>query len=263
VVKKMSLNPNQQLFFNALTAKRFMLERDARELHRDLQTQELVANDADADDGGDELPSNFEFDRFWGQISSQLREHFGFEIRRIKFIGGDEKLYIGIANVDQSATHSAAITKLATRLQPKQIALFRVILDEILKTDLTCLQGVDMMTLLNSNGLEFGNNNNNTQQQGDDDDNEEKKEFINNNNNNNNMMQQGGGATQAQVDAAVRMSLLEKEATVAQFCNDGWLYRPRDNVRNLKLGVRCFLELKDFILDQCPESIAKKWENAL
>jgi hypothetical protein len=31
----------------------------------------------------------------------------------------------------------------------------------------------------------------------------------------------------------------------------------------VRIGVRSFLELKEFILDQCPEEISEEWKDAL
>ena len=56
---------------------------------------------------------------------------------------------------------------------------------------------------------------------------------------------------------------MEKEATLKQLCKDGWLAQTDDEAGFLKLGVRAFLELKDFLLEQAPERTRAKWERML
>ena len=86
--------------------------------------------------------------------------------------------------------------------------------------------------------------------------------------NNNNEEKKGEGVgtmtqatTQQQVEAMGKMTMTEREIVVANFVNDGWLYRP--DSKHVRIGVRSFLELKEFILDQCPEAISEEWKNAL
>lgn len=59
------------------------------------------------------------------------------------------------------------------------------------------------------------------------------------------------------------MSKMEKEATLKQLCKDGWLAQTDDEAGFLKLGVRAFLELKHFLLEQAPERARAKWERML
>ena len=80
-------------------------------------------------------------------------------------------------------------------------------------------------------------------------------------NNNEEKKEEGVGmmtqaTTQAQVEAIGKMTMAEREIVVANFVNDGWLYRP--DSKHVRIGVRSFLELKEFILDQCPEAISEE-----
>lgn len=232
------MNANEKLFINALLSRKYVEETRAKELFRDLQTNRV-------DDVENPTPSQEEFDRFWGLMSKKLREKMGIEIRRIKFVQGDDKLYLGICNVN-SIANEPWVNSLPTKKSPKEIALFRVILDEILKTEDTCRNGADIMDLINAsreliiahtqkpdeNKGELGNVGNMTQ-----------------------------ATTQVQVETMGKMTPSEREIAVADFCNEGWLFRPK--AEKVKIGVRSFLELKEFILDQCPEEISEEWKNAL
>ena len=249
----MSLSINQQIFYNHLVAKRCVTGDEARVLHRDV-----TFGDALSDDGADthetirsEMPSRQEFDRFWGQISTQLREHFGQEIRRMKF-QEDEKLYIGVCNLNTTTNNTTngnaetdAISKLATRMAPRDIALFRVILDEILKTDEGCAKGVDIVAVINKADVTWS------------------KEEVEEKNNEKAKTSHQNTATQAQCVAVGKMSKREKEETLAHLCNERWLHRDPKRLTTVKLGVRSFLEFKDFVLDQCPERTRKLWEKFL
>ena len=136
------MNANEKLFINALLSRKYVEETRAKELFRDLQTNRV-------DDVENPTPSQEEFERFWGLMSKKLREKMGIEIRRIKFVQGDDKLYLGICNVN-SIANEPWVNSLPTKKSPKEIALFRVILDEILKTEDTCRNGADVMDLINA-----------------------------------------------------------------------------------------------------------------
>ena len=47
----------------------------------------------------------------------------GIQIRRIKFVQGDDKLYLGICNVN-SIANEPWVNSLPTKKSPKEIALF-------------------------------------------------------------------------------------------------------------------------------------------
>ena len=59
------------------------------------------------------------------------------------------------------------------------------------------------------------------------------------------------------------MSKVEKEATLKALCEDGWLKQGDDEAGRLRLGVRSFLELKDFLLEQAPERARERWERIM
>ena len=72
-----------------------------------------------------------------------------------------------------------------------------------------------------------------------------------------------GGLSQAQTQSVAKMSKTDKEATLKHLCADGWLTQTDDAAGFLKLGVRAFLELKEFLLEQAPERARAKWEKML
>jgi hypothetical protein len=125
-----------------------------------------------------------------------------------------------------------------------------VVLDEILRTEDTCRNGIDLERFIGQSQDAFM-----TQAQ-----------ELSKNNNNEEKKGEGVGTmtqatTQQQVEAMGKMTMTEREIVVANFVNDGWLYRP--DSKHVRIGVRSFLELKEFILDQCPEAISEEWKNAL
>lgn len=69
--------------------------------------------------------------------------------------------------------------------------------------------------------------------------------------------------SQAQTQSVAKMTKLEKEATLKTLCHEGWLKQGDDEAGHLKLGVRAFLELREFLLDQAPEAAKKRWEKML
>ena len=236
------MNANEKLFINALMSRKFIEESKAKELFRDLLTNR--ENDIE-----NALPSQKEFDQFWGHVKDKLRTKLGLEIRKVRFVRGDEKIYLGICNVNSNLTNESYVNGLPTTRSPREIALFRVVLDEILRTEDTCRNGIDLERFLGQSqdafmtqAQELSKNNNE----------EKKEEGVG-------MMTQA--TTQAQVEAIGKMTMAEREIVVANFVNDGWLYRP--DSKHVRIGVRSFLELKEFILDQCLEAISEEWKNAL
>ena len=236
------MNANEKLFINALMSRKFIEESKAKELFRDLLTNR--ENDIE-----NALPSQKEFDQFWGRVKDKLRTKMGLDIRKVRFVRGDEKIYLGICNVNSNVTNESYVNGLPTTRSPREIALFRVVLDEILRTEDTCRNGIDLERFIGQSqdafmtqAQELSKNNNE----------EKKEEGVG-------MMTQA--TTQAQVEAIGKMTMAEREIVVANFVNDGWLYRP--DSKHVRIGVRSFLELKEFILDQCPEAISEEWKNAL
>jgi len=236
------MNANEKLFINALMSRKFIEESKAKELFRDLLTNR--ENDIE-----NALPSQKEFDQFWGHVKDKLRTKLGLDIRKVRFVRGDEKIYLGICNVNSNVTNESYVNGLPTTRSPREIALFRVVLDEILRTEDTCRNGIDLERFIGQSqdafmtqAQELSKNNNE----------EKKEEGVG-------MMTQA--TTQAQVEAIGKMTMAEREIVVANFVNDGWLYRP--DSKHVRIGVRSFLELKEFILDQCPEAISEEWKNAL
>ena len=69
--------------------------------------------------------------------------------------------------------------------------------------------------------------------------------------------------SQAQTQSVAKMSKTDKEATLKTLCADGWLAQTDDAAGFLKLGVRAFRELKEFLLEQAPERARAKWEKML
>ena len=239
------MNANEKLFINALMSRKFIEESKAKELFRDLLTNR--ENDIE-----NALPSQKEFDQFWGHVKDKLRTKMGLDIRKVRFVRGDEKIYLGICNVNSNLTNESYVNGLPTTRSPREIALFRVVLDEILRTEETCRNGIDLERFLGQSQDAFM-----TQAQ-----------ELSKNNNNEEKKGEGVGTmtqatTQQQVEAMGKMTYAEREIIVADFVNDGWLHRLDSTYTHVRIGVRSFLELKEFILDQCPEAISEEWKNAL
>jgi hypothetical protein len=172
------------------------------------------------------------FDRFWSDIARALR-FLDLDMRRVKW-PEDEQLYLGVVNKQGGET-----AKLATRLSPEQIALFRAVLDEILRDDRAAERGVDVMVALNATQTLGGV-----------------------------MQTQTTGETQTaltqdQRTSLGKMSKVEKEQTLRVLCADGWLTQGDDEAGKLRLGVRAFLELRDFLLSNAPERAKEKWLNMI
>jgi len=239
------MNANEKLFINALMSRKFIEESKAKELFRDLLTNR--ENDIE-----NALPSQKEFDQFWGHVKDKLRTKMGLDIRKVRFVRGDEKIYLGICNVNSNLTNESYVNGLPTTRSPREIALFRVVLDEILRTEDTCRNCIDLERFLGQSQDAFM-----TQAQ-----------ELSKNNNNEEKKGEGVGTmtqatTQQQVEAMGKMTYTERKIIVANFVNDGWLHRSDSTYTHVRIGVRSFLELKEFILDQCPEAISEEWKNAL
>ena len=122
------MNANEKLFINALMSRKFIEESKAKELFRDLLTNR--ENDIE-----NALPSQKEFDQFWGHVKDKLRTKMGLDIRKVRFVRGDEKIYLGICNVNSNLTNESYVNGLPTTRSPRELALFRVDLDETLRTE--------------------------------------------------------------------------------------------------------------------------------
>ena len=227
------LTQEHQIFLQAMMANRVMLYDNARRMHHEIITS---ASESGADRksvsasqafrlGDDPAP----FDRFWSDIARALR-FLDLDMRRVKW-PEDEQLYLGVVNKQGGET-----AKLATRLSPEQIALFRAVLDEILRDDRAAERGVDVMTALNATQTLGGVTQ--TQTTGED---------VQN------------ALTQDQRVSLGKMSKVEKEQTLRVLCADGWLTQGDDEAARLRLGVRAFLELRDFLLSNAPERAKEKW----
>jgi len=216
------LTQAQHVFLQAMMARCVMSETDARAMYAEIVGADVARADARG------------FDRFWGEIASQLG-YLDLDLRRVKYQDDDE-LYLGIVN--KVASDSA---KLATTMTPEQIALFRVVLDEILREDATCDAkngGVDVISALNATQIWTGATQGATQGG------------------------EGGATqlTQAQTESVAKMSKTEKEATLKRLCEEGWLRRGDDEAGKLTIGVRSFLELKEFLLESAPEATQERWK---
>ena len=232
------LTQQHQIFLQAMMANRVMRYDAARRMHHEIITS---AVEPGADRGsvpasktafrpGDD-PSAF--DRFWSDIARALR-FLDLDIRRVKW-PEDSQMYLGVVNKQGGET-----AKLATRLSPEQIALFRAVLDEILRDDRAAERGVDVMTALNATQTLGGVTQ--TQTTGED---------VQN------------ALTQDQRVSLGKMSKVEKEQTLRVLCADGWLTQGDDEAARLRLGVRAFLELRDFLLSNAPERAKEKWLNMI
>ena len=88
--------------------------------------------------GADPAQDPRAFDRFWGEIARAIG-FLDLDLRRVKW-PEDGQLYVGVVNKRAGET-----AKLATRLTAEQIALFRMVLDEILRDDHNAEHGVDVI----------------------------------------------------------------------------------------------------------------------
>ena len=125
-----ALSREQHAFLQALMAKGAMPEKSAKRLYAEIASM-------------DPAEANKTFSRFWNPIASALG-YLDLDIRVIKY-QEDGQLYMGVVNKT-----GGEAAKLATRLTPEQIALFRVVLDEIMRDDRTVERGVDVITALNA-----------------------------------------------------------------------------------------------------------------
>ena len=231
------LTQQHQIFLQAMMANRVMRYDDARRMHHEIVTSAVepgadrksISASKSAFRLGDDASA---FDRFWSDIARALR-FLDLDMRRIKW-PEDEQLYLGVVNKQGGET-----AKLATRLSPEQIALFRAVLDEILRDDRAAEQGVDVMAALNATQTLGGVTQ--TQTTG------ETQTAL----------------TQDQRTSLGKMSKVEKEQTLRVLCADGWLTQGDDEAGKLRLGVRAFLELRDFLLSNAPERAKEKWLNMI
>ena len=227
------LTQQHQIFLQAMMANRVMRYDDARRMHHEIVTSAVepgadrksISASKSAFRLGDDASA---FDRFWSDIARALR-FLDLDMRRVKW-PEDEQLYLGVVNKQGGET-----AKLATRLSPEQIALFRAVLDEILRDDRAAERGVDVMVALNATQTLGGV-----------------------------MQTQTTGETQTaltqdQRTSLGKMSKVEKEQTLRVLCADGWLTQGDDEAARLRLGVRAFLELRDFLLSNAPERAKEKW----
>lgn len=83
-----------------------------------------------------------EFTAFWGDITRELA-FIDLEIRVGKY-EEDGEMYMAVVNKARTD-----VAKLATRLSPQEIALFRLTLDEILRDDDSARDGMDFIGVLN------------------------------------------------------------------------------------------------------------------
>lgn len=246
------LSTRQQCFLQALLARGLITVDDAEELYRCARRDGTTWSDArrrtgdaraDAKEDSDGARSSRrreivedaearDFARFWGDIAVALK-FCDLTIRAAKF-EGDGKVYMAVVN--ESAT---AVAKLATRLSPAEIALFRVTLDDILRDDESAERGVEFMTALNYTELQMSQLP---------------------------MTQDAPGTQMTQLEKQTqtvqKMSKSDKETAFKQLVDEGWLSRSNDG-RFLRLGPRTFLELREFILDQAPEAARERWDKLL
>ena len=231
------LTQQHQIFLQAMMANRVMRYDDARRMHHEIVTSAVepgadrksISASKSAFRLGDDASA---FDRFWSDIARALR-FLDLDMRRVKW-PEDEQLYLGVVNKQGGET-----AKLATRLSPEQIALFRAVLDEILRDDRAAERGVDVMVALNATQTLGGV-----------------------------MQTQTTGETQTaltqdQRTSLGKMSKVENEQTLRVLCADGWLTQGDDEAGKLRLGVRAFLELRDFLLSNAPERAKEKWLNMI
>ena len=168
----------------------------------------------------------------WGEIAVALK-FLDLDIRTGKF-EGDGKTYMAVVNLG-----TTEVAKLATRMTPAEIALFRVAVLEILRDDSSAERGIDFMSALNSTELQLTQQTPSTQD----------------------------AATQMtqlekQTQTVQKMSKVVKDAALNDLVAERWLERVDDG-RRLTLGPRSFLELREFILAQAPERARARWDKLL
>ena len=173
-----------------------------------------------------------EFTRFWGEIAVALK-FLDLDVRTGKF-EGDGKTYMAVVNLG-----TTEVAKLATRMTPAEIALFRVAVLEILRDDSSAERGINFMSALNSTELQLTQQTPSTQD----------------------------AATQMtqlekQTQTVQKMSKVVKDAALNDLVAERWLERVDDG-RRLTLGPRSFLELREFILAQAPERARARWDKLL
>ena len=131
----MALTQPQHVFLQALMARSVMREDTARSMHVEIT-------------GTDPAQDPRAFDRFWGEIARAIG-FLDLDLRRSRSdVLEDGQLYVGVVNKRAGET-----AKLATRLTAEQIALFRMVLDEILRDDHNAEHGVDVIAALNATQL--------------------------------------------------------------------------------------------------------------
>jgi len=231
-----ALSQHQHIFLQTMLANRVMRYDIAKQMHVEIVNDGNVKPSQQRAAGNDD---NREFDKFWSEVARALG-YLDLDLRRVKW-PEDNQLYLGVINKTGGDT-----AKLATKLTPEQIALFRVMVDEILKDDRNAEQGVDVMSALNVTQLWSQ------------------------------AAAGGGGAggsqlpngtqaalTQEQQESVAKMSKVDKEQTLRLLCVDGWLTQGDDDAGKLRLGVRAFLELRDFLLSAAPPQSRARWEKML
>ena len=237
------LTQQHQIFLQAMMANRVMRYDDARRMHHEIVTT-VVEPGADRTSVSEigKSKSTFRlgddasaFDRFWSDIARALR-FLDLDIRRVKW-PEDSQMYLGVVNKQGGET-----AKLATRLSPEQIALFRAVVDEILRDDRAAERGVDVIAALNATQA-FQTQPSETHDR--------------------QTQHAAASLTQDQRASLAKMSKVEKEQTLRRLCADGWLTQGDDEAGKLRLGVRAFLELRDFLLSNAPERAKEKWLNMI
>lgn len=230
-------NTRRHCFIQALLARGYMELDDALSLYRYVRIDRarrarnvltfVHSSRREIVENGEATMQDFT--QFWGEASRSLMI-LDLEIRTAKY-DYDGKQYLAVVN----NAHTAA-TKLATRLSPEQIALFRVALDEILKTDDAATRGVDFMTAINYACTS-------------------SQEILTQ------AETQGTQMTQLekQTLTVARMNSKEREQTLLELVKDGWLGQIGAEAR-LVLGPRSFCELRTFILEQAPEGARERWD---
>ena len=234
------LTQQHQIFLQAMMANRVMRYDAARRMHHEIVTsadepgadRESVPASKTAFRPGDDASA---FDRFWSDIARALR-FLDLDIRRVKW-PEDSQMYLGVVNKQGGET-----AKLATRLSPEQIALFRAVVDEILRDDRAAERGVDVIAALNATQA-FQTQPSETHDR--------------------QTQHAAASLTQDQRASLAKMSKVEKEQTLRRLCADGWLTQGDDEAGKLRLGVRAFLELRDFLLSNAPERAKEKWLNMI
>ena len=120
-----ALNKQQHAFLQALMARGVMPEKTAVKMYAEMLDLDMAE-------------ANKLFSRFWSPIASALG-YLDLDIRVIRY-QEDQQLYMGVVNKT-----GGEAAKLATRLTPEQIALFRMVLDEILRDDTSVETGENLL----------------------------------------------------------------------------------------------------------------------